>query len=465
MNGMLLLDALGNIDDKYIADACAHLGCIPNRMCNEAADVTKRRRLRRRGFSLLVAATVVVLSILATAFAVSGEFRAMVFEFLHIPAFENVPDSGSFAENEIGGIIGNRVHVKYIDSDTEVYFTGTDILYQRICVENGDLIGVRFFTVGENGLSVLTTYTTHFEIYGENGIEEGVVFWCATENGFAVTGEGWLSDGKSSWEASVIDGIRDTVLISVRGGIQNGFEFSAWLLDLESGEMNGVNIVGIRHVQQFTLTPGLDNALVFGRMDGDTQTIPYICNLQSGEMMSLAELTGNSGGDITARIVDGDTVVLKCETDEVFSAWAYSIRSGKIVRTADQIPIMGESGQGGIVDFGARYAFFVNADLSTAVIDLKTGSMSAAISGFAFDRNAEMLVNGSGRGACYYVCSQEQNSLGVTALGMVDFEKVEFIVFDREGIDKIKETSLGWIGENRVFISVDREFLYIYEFQ
>lgn len=87
--------------------------------------------------------------------------------------------------------------------------------------------------------------------------------------------------------------------------------------------------------------------------------------------------------------------------------------------------------------------FLVNADQSVAVLDLKTGYQSSAIAGFSFDGRAKMLPNISGTSICYYIPTQDQDTLAVETLVVMNFEKAQFSVFDRSGFDKNKEWRLG----------------------
>ena len=65
-----------------------------------------------------------------------------------------------------------------------------------------------------------------------------------------------------------------------------------------------------------------------------------------------------------------------------------------------------------------------------------------------------------------YIPTQDQDTLAVKTLGVMNFEKAQFSVFDRSGFDKNKEWRLGWLNENQVCISAvgDSDSLFIYTF-
>ena len=77
-----------------------------------------------------------------------------------------------------------------------------------------------------------------------------------------------------------------------------------------------------------------------------------------------------------------------------------------------------------------------------------------------------MLPNISGTSICYYIPTQDQDTLAVKTLGVMNFEKAQFSVFDRSGFDKNKEWRSGWLNENQVCISAvgDSGSLFIYTF-
>ena len=158
---------------------------------------------------------------------------------------------------------------------------------------------------------------------------------------------------------------------------------------------------------------------------------------------------------------------LSVEVVDSMSIPSMTRATGSVTETANNLSIRTQDGKtAGLVDVGTRYALWVNADQSVAVLDLKTGYQSSAIAGFSFDGRAIMLPNISGTSICYYIPTQDQDTLAVKTLGVMNFEKAQFSVFDRSGFDKNKEWRLGWLNENQVCISAvgDSDSLFIYTF-
>lgn len=276
-----------------------------------------------------------------------------------------------------------------------------------------------------------------------------------------------MLDGQRSWNVSTIAGQPDKVLLSVYGGILSKFDFSVFLLDLPTGTLHRLNIPTLYHVQEIQLTSNLNYALIWGQTADSQQSQPYVCNLQSGEMFPLIPMANANSRDFATHLVDDDTVILTMQKENCFSAWSCDVKTGSVTETANNLSIRTQDGKtAGLVDVGTRYALWVNADQSVAVLDLKTGYQSSAIAGFSFDGRAIMLPNISGTSICYYIPTQDQDTLAVKTLGVMNFEKAQFSVFDRSGFDKNKEWRLGWLNENQVCISAvgDSDSLFIYTF-
>ena len=155
------------------------------------------------------------------------------------------------------------------------------------------------------------------------------------------------------------------------------------------------------------------------------------------------------------------------QKENCFSAWSYDVKTGSVTETANNLSIRTQDGKtAGLVDVGTRYALLVNAAQSVAVLDLKTGYQSSAIAGFSFDGRAKMLPNSAGTSIRYYIPTQVHDTHAVKTLGVRNFEKAQFSVFDRSGFNKNKECRLGKLNENQVFLSAvgDSGSLFIYTF-
>lgn len=463
MNSKMLLDALGDISDEYVMSAQKYL-------TNDVLKITSSKAHQRTAPKklLILAATIAaVMSLLVTAMAVNEDFREKVFEFFHISTSENVPNGSILATSGLDTVIGERVSARYLDFAEDMEFAGNGILYQRECDADGNLENILFYEIGKDGLSALKTSTVQFELKDNELAGSGRIFWCKSENGVMAIGNGQMPDGQRSWNVSTIAGQPDKVLLSVYGGILSKFDFSSFLLDLSTGTLRRLNIPTLYHVQEIKLTSNLNYALIWGQTADSQQSQPYVCNLQSGEMFPLIPMANANSRDFATHLVDDDTVILTMQKENCFSAWSCDVKTGSVTETANNLSIRTQDGKtAGLVDVGTRYALWVNADQSVAVLDLKTGYQSSAIAGFSFDGRSIMLPNISGTSICYYIPTQDQDTLAVKTLGVMNFEKAQFSVFDRSGFDKNKEWRLGWLNENQVCISAvgDSDSLFIYTF-
>lgn len=463
MNSKMLLDALGDISDEYVMGAQKYL-------TNDVLKITNSKAHQRtvpQKLLILAATIAAVMSLLVTAMAVNEDFREKVFEFFHISTSENVPNGGDLATSGLDTVIGERVSARYLDFAEDMEFAGNGILYQRECDANGNLENVLFYEIGKDGLSALKTSSVQFELKDDELAGNGRIFWCKSENGAMAIGNGQMLDGQRSWNVSTIAGQPDKALFSVYGGILSKFDFSVFLLDLPTGTLHRLNIPTLYHVQEIQLTSNLNYALIWGQTADSQQSQPYVCNLQSGEMFPLIPMANANSRDFATHLVDDDAVILTMQKENCFSAWSCDVKTGSVTETANNLSIRTQDGKtAGLVDVGTRYALWVNADQSVAVLDLKTGYQSSAIAGFSFDGRAIMLPNISGTSICYYIPTQDQDTLAVKTLGVMNFEKAQFSVFDRSGFDKNKEWRLGWLNENQVCISAvgDSDSLFIYTF-
>ena len=67
------------------------------------------------------------------------------------------------------------------------------------------------------------------------------------------------------------------------------------------------------------------------------------------------------------------------QKENCFSAWSCDVKTWSVTETANNLSIRTQDGKtAGLVDVGTRYALWVNADQSVAVLDLKTGYHLAA---------------------------------------------------------------------------------------
>jgi len=459
LNSKWILDAMESMDEEYIVSAAKRLAYDVGDGCAVNPHMHRKWPLRK-GCLSLAAAIAVMLSMLITAMAVNEDFRTEVFEFFHIPVSESVPNSGGLDTGR-SVIIGDRIRADYLTIHPNIDLVGDGTMALKNFDEDGKLQDVWFYEIKANGPSLLQTYVTTFELYSDSAC----VFWSRSGDRLAVAGNGNVLNGTKAWEASAIPGQPEKVLISVRGGVWHGFDCSLYLLDLEKETTQHMDLPEITHVEEITLTSDMGYALIMGRMEDERDTTPHLINLQTDESVSFVTLLGDSTDHLNARLVKDGTVILTTVSDNTFSCWAYSIANETISQTIDKMPVHA-LGTNGIIDIGSQYALSVNEKGRASVMDLTTGDQSPAMDRFIFDDDAKILENADGTKACYFVPGEKSGGLDVKTLGVIDFELSELVVFHRDGAEQNNEWRLGWLDENRVFISNegDNANLYVYEF-
>ena len=134
-----------------------------------------------------------------------------------------------------------------------------------------------------------------------------------------------------------------------------------------------MNIPTLYHVQEIKLTSNLNYALIWGQTADSQQSQPYVCNLQSGEMIPLIPMANADSRDFAARLADDDTVILTMKKENCFSAWSCDVKTGSVTETANNLSIRTQDGKtAGLVDVGTRYALLVNADLRSMRMSIET---------------------------------------------------------------------------------------------
>ena len=173
--------------------------------------------------------------------------------------------------------------------------------------------------------------------------------------------------------------------------------------------------------------------------------------------------------DITnAYFLNSSTLLIAEHTDAAaVSYWTYHIPSDTLTKTLDHVSCENSiSGTHGLYELGGQYALHISDQGDVCAVALATGYFSAPFEGFSLEENAVFGINSDGTKAFYYVSNPAVEGLGISCIGMLNFETAEFTVFDRVNYNGIYEWSISWLGNDQVCISVggNGSSLYIYEF-
>ena len=451
----MLLDALGDLDPALLAGAQARF------MPGEQTPAKRRGGLRLRLLAAAAAAAV-LLGALAAAMAGNVEFRTTVFSFLHFSAPEQVPPAGGAPS---GTQLGDAVQVQYLPLSLEDWQTGDAALWQAERSQDGAVKSVRFAALEGNALQDIPSAVTSFRFSDSAGTLTGQVFWCVRNGGLTAVGEGSLLDGEGRWEVQAIPGRSDAVALLLRGGLLRSFDFRVLLLDLDTGESRLLVVPDtFTGITDFSLTSDLRHALLTGHVRGETGQHPYLLDLERGTLTALEEVLGTALN--RAVFLDSSTLLLT-GGEESCSAWVWDLSTGAVEQTANSLPRYDSAGGRGVLDLGGRYALEMDEDGQIAVLDWKTGARSSPIEGFSLAPGTRFLLSPSGDRACCFLPSEEDGSLDVTQLGVLDFTAGRFILFDRVETEQNLERSLGWLDDSRVFISAQAadSGLFLYTFR
>ncbi len=140
MKAKQLLDAIGQLDERYIEEA-------------EAEIHGRNRRLVVRWAATAAAILLVFISVLGTVMSVNAGFRQMVFSFFHIGQVESVPDHNDRGFHVSKSDIGGRIQAEYIQLGDSYYESGDGVLYHVDYGENDTVRSVRFWNV-QDGTAV-----------------------------------------------------------------------------------------------------------------------------------------------------------------------------------------------------------------------------------------------------------------------------------------------------------------------
>ena len=162
MNSMILLEAIGAIDDAYILSAQNRLGSI-SKATMKTAHAAKRHHLTRKTVICIAAVITMLLASFTVAMAASEEFREFVFSIFHISTTESLPDSTNVSVpdgemEQIGGANIDEAVTTYYFKGNGVIQLGNGLLYSD-SYDNSD---GSFYDLDVDGLVPLATTRIEF---------------------------------------------------------------------------------------------------------------------------------------------------------------------------------------------------------------------------------------------------------------------------------------------------------------
>ena len=451
-----LLDAIGMLDDRYF----------------EAPKKSHTVSLKRKFAALLAAVLIIILSI-ATAMAVSPDFRELVFQFFHIEQTQVIPDSSidadlsiddMFAEEPI--IIGDVIEGNYVHTPVStharsgIYIVCTDEVemrqgshYDGYYIENGEFIKLEEYTFQQDYTLYGNDLHLEFDWVEYNGavsithVEPNDVFRKENESGDAAA---VLFTLQLTWQ----DG----------GGNHHGTSYPV-LLNLHTGELTdilaGTDVSKMPQVDKCAISS--DHAkLLLGQNAEDGYFLHYV-DLKSKQVYSIDEL---SGQHVTACSLIDNTLACWSLQENHYTAWKIdlttlartelfsSVLNAAATPEADAGIVFMEGfdslNRWGDMYIGSRFALEVDEAQNVYVIDLTTGS-KAQIDGYTWRDNTQRTPSPDGKKLL--LAGGGAMGSNFEYVGVLDFDNMMFAEFSRE--NELDEYLAYWFDKDTAIICSD----------
>ena len=440
MNAIELLDAMTDIDDRFLCKAQARMGYGPA--------MHRRGRLLRRTLALAAAVLLLLAAGLTTAVAMDRDFREEFFRFLRLeeqPAPENEIDHPLTPEDmyaEPVFQIGEKITGQYVHTPVAtharsgVYLVCTDPVemrqgshYQAYYEENGALLPL------ENH-----DFKGEYTLYG---CSIPLAFSWAEHNGIPVLT--WNPPDSPLKMLNQYESARQVfcqVLLTFPS--QTGEPAATWypvLLDLATGELTdilaGTQASNLLHIENAAISPD-GRAVVMQQHLPDGYKLFY-ADLDTHTLYDLDELSGQR---TDACVLLENALVCWQKKGDHFQIW-------KLDRTAFQRMEVLENGfdsgatpqadagvqflQGfddwshsGNSYAGTRFALLVDDHQAVSVLDLESGEITL-VPGLVWPQDAQRDASPDGRKVMLVQYNDKDLSTRVGVLDLTTKKYVEFI--------------------------------------
>lgn len=485
-----VLEIMNYIEDEYIESALKRLDYMGNKY-TEKKFVQKKPKMYFYTFAkrVVIFIGIVVLATtttVATAMAVNEDFRETVkefiFEFLHIEEEETVPQLPGTEEVSIdtmyvepdrsflGGVIeGRYVHTPVSCNAREgVYVICTDEIemnqgshYDAYYEENGEFIKLKE-----------QTFQGDYSVFGQNFHLE--FDWVLHNGQVVITYVGV----EEPYRIPVNPGDSDAMLVELLCSVntETGEKVATAypvFINLETGELmdvlagTGAEMLGDL-CNQAVSEDG--SKMLLAQSDG---TLYYV-DLVAKELYSVEELSGERA-DACSLI--GDTLACWVLKDGQYRAWNVDLETLERKEVFTGNPnVMYLNGFDTIVHWGtmftgSHFALEVDENSNVTVIDLATGEWFP-VEGFTWpaDQYQDVLWECSPDGKRLLISGGEIG-LKYEYIGVLDFEKMQYLEFERVNPNEVYEWKPYWFDKDTVIIqatSKDSYYVqdyYVYDIQ
>lgn len=460
MNKNLLLDAVGEVDDEYIASALSRL--------EDNSRQIKRHHhaFSRKAFAGIAIFAILLVSSFTVAMAANRDFRNAIFRFLRIstpdtvlPA-ENEPDKTGKMEIIGNGTIEDTVYVQYIRGDGIFdYSEGVIYLYDE--AENP----AGAYSVTNGQLSCLEPHGEAFE-YTWNDMTYQIRFdWYKEDDHIHASESGFDLATYAGWNVAAAKGNSDFVILTLSCGSQIEYEQYPLLYNLKTREVLDIlgpcEALGSLRITETRFSPDLSKILI----TCDFGSMVYYYDVAAQTLQPLNELCGMNAA--RAWFIDNDTLCcISMDESRKYTCRTVVIPDGKYFEIFSAMPCLGQSSDTGIIFTGGKYGLFVDGERSTYVYDLKTGNR-AIVKDFKYppDNAYTTIINNAENKILFVRHDAGTDSRGYSEIGILDLEEQSFILFEREGYETRREHAISWFDDDRVAIWASTEenwYLYLF---
>lgn len=447
----------------------------------------KRPRVRpfRRAAAAVIAAALALTCTMAAAMAVSPELRATVISLFQLGQAEQVPGIPA-GVNEVRQVtLGGAVTARYVKVEGYWSIAVDDGLLRKGSSWNRQ--GCQFYELREDALTEVGADAPTAEPKTLwNGEEYAGRFRWFIHDGQLYLDDRFYEDGDYSktpigLEPRRLGSRTDVAVLSAMG--YDGYETNYfWIYDLERGQVRdvladcGVEALGPTRWVQFS--EDLNYALV--QAGATSEGTPYLVDLNKKTCTPLSELFGmeikefqmeTGEGGYRASLCGDDTVLLT--TGPKNSTWTYHIPSGAVVCTVEDGTNLKL-----IESQHSMLALSADGDGGVWVVDIRTGGR-VKLEGVDAGRGYLCRANSTDTKLLWAEWDEVENNVVVRIdrLGVIDLETGVFTVFQREGLEELRENEWAyWLNDSQVMVVIDpyngagydpetrESFLCIYEF-
>jgi hypothetical protein len=445
-----LFDAIGMIDDEFIAEA--------NK--SEIIDIIPLRDRRKNLFlpKTLIASCVAFLLITTTAFAFNTEFREYIISFFKSGQVETPPSTSGNPDISSPIVIGNQ----NISSVADVHyfqFANRFTLLSDIVITKGDNGQTEYYSISGQKKINLTPQSIQTKIEYQ-GSEFDLNFSYVIQDGKIKI----LENNRQPASALDATAMNSSSSEFVWVNLAKRFAFETYIkYNLKTGKVTDVlSDAGIQ-INDSTITdfsPDRKKLLI----SGDKLAV---LNIETGKTIELTSLWTEKS-DTSVSWIDSDTLSIweKTATDDTrYNIYTYNLTSHVMTpileNTAQYIP--NSSQATGVYGLGRGIILLVEEN-QYVIIDSKINTRYV-LDELKPNKDFSFLLSPDGKKIAVTTITG-QNGLGITQIGYINLQEKTFKTFDRKDFDKNYETSMGWIDNNSLAILAqgENQLLYVYTF-